>query len=969
MPAWGRVAVPFLIVLLAAPSILAATSGPSQRPTQSVYLRVGSKDEMKTRNVYTLVAWEDTATMEVLARVYDTPVQRNATTGAIVPRLAVGIDQNGNGRLDAAEVGDFTVPVSATVTVFYDFRDATFHDGVPVTAMDLLFSYHAWALHPTAGGSLRVLMDRAGHAGSNFTRDRWLGVERVDDGDGNPATDALRFILHYRFVNFAWATLGIPVLPRHIWEGTGGGRHANLGLAIYPDNDSRAGQGVPTWEVAYTPFDSTGAQDWNPLDADVIGSGHFRFGAWTPGIETRLDAFTAYAFGRPKVDGILFRVYANSQLVVLALIDGIIDLILESVHPDYVPDLLRSPGVVVGQVPDLFPMGLFANVRRAPWGYDQYPPPNRTADAGYAIRRAFDRLVDRATIATSLLAGQASPAGSLVSPANDGWSNTSLPPTPYDVAGASAILDSAGYPDPPGACSNTSPAGCRSLPWLGQTVFEILTADASYDPVLAASGVVSADAMRQVGLNARARPTNHATVVLSAMTGNFDLFIDWRPAVHGVDPWTLARGDPDYLWDDFHSSNAAGGYNVDGFADAPFDAAADFSRYDSGSRLASVRDAQGILADRLPAVPIVYRNWIWAYREDHFKGWVLAGTTLFNYWTLQGLHATPPNPGPVITLVSPPSGALVRAGTVIDFDVNDTDLVSFNVTVSGAASMTVVLPSPFDLDTTGWADGTYSLLARAMDATGNTTTASYSLTFDSTPPSVALVSPANNSLLRANVTISFVIADPHLAGASIKIDGGTSAPFAAPYTFRLEDFLSGNPVPQGDHNVTILAADVLGNARTVQAAFRLDTLAPTIVDRSPEGASPTDVTIRVRFSEAVNQSSAEAAFSLTDGSRTWHAADGSLVWATDGMSFTFVPTGRLGAGRTYQVRMAGSLTDEAGNPMGQDAAWQFSTPAPVSPVLLFALPGLLAAVLLLAFLFVRRRKKAAAEAGPPPTPS
>ena len=220
------------------------------------------------------------------------------------------------------------------------------------------------------------------------------------------------------------------------------------------------------------------------------------------------------------------------------------------------------------------------------------------------------------------------------------------------------------------------------------------------------------------------------------------------------------------------------------------------------------------------------------------------------------------------------------------------------------------------------------------------------------------------------MTISFAIADPHLAGASIKIDGGTSVPFAAPYTFRLDDFLSGSPVPQGNHNVTVVAADVLGNARTVQAAFRLDTLAPTIVDRAPEGASPADATIRVRFSEAMNQTSAEAAFSLTDGSRTWHAADGSLVWATDGMSFTFVPTGRLEAGRTYEVRMAGSLTDVAGNPMGHDAMWRFSTPAPASPVLLFALPGLLAAILLLALLFVRRRRKtAAAEAGPPPMPS
>lgn len=1023
-------------------------------PAQGLTLLVGSNDEMKTRNLYAPFAWEDPHTMAVLARVYDTPVQRDPATGVVVPRLAVGIDADGNAQLDPLEAGDFNVSVGATdVTVFYNFTNARFHDGFPVTAMDVLFSYHAWALHPKANGPLRVLMDRGGDVATNFTTDRWLGILAVDDGDGDPGTAALRFTLQYFYVGFAWATLGIPILPRHVWEGTGGGRHADFGIAVYPEGDSRAGQGVPTGETAYTPFRVSSAMGWNLQDADVIGGGHFRFESIVFGVEARLAANPDYAFGPPKVDLIRFKVYRTSQLLVFALQTGEIDLILGPVSSEFHPDLRRFPEITFFEVEDLFPTALYLNLRRPTWGYDMYPPPDRTADARHVLRRALAHVVDRRSVVANLLQGHGRVADSFVSPANGVWHNTSMPPYDYDLAVAAAILDSpeaqaAGIgADPPGSCTSVTPASCRSLPVIGQSVFEILTPQAGHDPVLASAGAMVADAMRRVGLNAVSRPTAFGEILARMEVRDFDLTLNWRPLQHAWDPWTLYRGDPDYLWSFSQSSNQAAGFNAGGLWDAEFDNASQASRLgmDFMPRDFHVHRAQGILAERLPAIPVFYRNWTWAYRVDRFAGWVLAGTTVFNYWTLQALGAAPPpNPPPTITLRFPPDGSVIAPGTVIDLEVQDTDLASVEYAVDGGPP--TALPPPFDVDTAGWPDGDRTLRVTAADAAGNTTTGSYRFTIDSVPPAIRLLSPPDGAVVPAGTVLDFTVADPHLVAAQVAVDGDAPVPLPDPYDYSMAGLadgahpfevdawdLAGNmasasftvtldsrdplialvspangsllprgaavtldiqdphlegadvsvdrgaPVPllapfsfsllglnaslgfgPGTHVFAVTARDTAGNVASRSYTFTWDPIAPVVREREPAGSGVSTATaIRASFSEAMNRTSVEAAFSLTDGTTLWRAADGTFAWTDDGRSFIFVPDTSPSAGRTYELRLAGNLTDLAGNPMGADVSWSFVTEGGIPeaagwPVV--AIPILAAVLLFAALLLLRRRK-------------
>jgi hypothetical protein len=113
---------------------------------------------------------------------------------------------------------------------------------------------------------------------------------------------AVRFQLQEPFVLFANRTLaGCVLFPRHVWEQTGwridteridpfygdkvGPLHLDFGIAIYPESDVRFGQGVPMTETTFKPYvylksdtpaiDS--AEEWQPEDMDVIGTGPFIF--------------------------------------------------------------------------------------------------------------------------------------------------------------------------------------------------------------------------------------------------------------------------------------------------------------------------------------------------------------------------------------------------------------------------------------------------------------------------------------------------------------------------------------------------------------------------------------------------------------------------------------------------------------------------------------------------------------------
>ncbi len=717
-------AVSLVALMLAVPFYAAAGASNETRAGPVVY-NVGGQDQMKTRNWLPAIA-NDVWTSDVLARVYDSVGQTDPVTDQLVPYIIKGIDANGNGRFERSEKGVFLkAPCAApcaddvawrrNVTAYYDFSGVFYHDGVQATIEDVMFNYVMQSLNPRFNTDMRILWDDPNAA--SFPASRHLNVEFIGcslqdlQWEGAPAAPGLntlrcglRFFLQDDFALFYRSTLaGLTLFPQHLFETTGGGRHADWGRAIYPSNwadPAKRLNGVPTDETTIRPFAYAAAEAWQMTDADVIGTGPFRFGTWSFGAFARVDKYTNYFYGvnpadhsvvydavvasymhQPFIDAILFLIYKTTPLGLLALESGQIDFYHWSVAPEFVGDLLNNPSIRVWANAEPGFFYLAYNMRRQPFGYTTYPPTaatDRSSDMGLPFRQAFAHLIDKATIVRVLLQNYGVIADGTVSPANTRWYNGTLPKYAYDPTQAGLILDLAGWPKTgPGPCL-TDGTNCRSLPRLGTRLFEILTPQADYDPIRASAGAMIAAAARSIGVNVVSKPTAFGAIVQAIDARDFDMFILG---------WRIGGTDPDYLFSFFHSSNAAAGQNYPGFYDSRADAVISSSRkeLDESKRQSLIKEAQGILAQRLPYDVLYYRRQIEAERQDRFEGYSVASGTIWNFWSLQNIRQ--PSRLYIRAVTSAPS-ALVEGGSqLITTSVRDQD----GVAVSGA-SVTFQVP-------------------------------------------------------------------------------------------------------------------------------------------------------------------------------------------------------------------------------------------------------------------------------------
>jgi len=319
------------------------------------------------------------------------------------------------------------------------------------------------------------------------------------------------------------------------------------------------------------------------------------------------------------------------------------------------------------------------NLREAPWGYENNDPTN---DVGFGFRQAVSHLVDKRSIVQNLLQNFGVIGWGFISPANTFWYNDNIPKPAFDLATANAILDDLATPggayddprytlDPPGPCHKDNDGGCRSLPLIGNADFEILTPQADYDPVRASAGAMIADAMRQVGINAGSRPTAFGEIVARITIHDFDLFILG---------WRIGGTDPDYLYPFFSCSN--GFYcNIMGYNNAEFEEVMGASRAEMNRevRQGLIFRAQEILARDRPAEPLYYRTNIEGYRQDRYVNWSVVPGTIWNFWSLIGIHPPSSFARPTMTIHAP-SATIAEAMVPISFSVHD----STGVPVSGA---------------------------------------------------------------------------------------------------------------------------------------------------------------------------------------------------------------------------------------------------------------------------------------------
>jgi len=279
--------------------------------------------------------------------------------------------------------------IDSTTWEFTLRRTARWHDGTPFTAEDFAANVARVASVPNSPGRFTI-----------YTR-RIAAVEVVDAHTLRIRTDAPH-----------------PLLPNQM-----------AGLMLVPRSQAEAT-----------------TADFNQGRA-AIGTGPYRFRAWSPGSRFELTRNDAYDGEREPWERVNFLLITNTASRVAALRAGDVQLI-DQVPTDEVASLARDPNLAVFSTPGVRNIYLYVDQGRQ-------RTPGITDMAGNAIdnplrdvrvRRALSLAINRAGIVSAVMNGQAVASGQLL-PAGVVGHDPTLRPDPFDIEGARRLLAEAGYPN------------------------------------------------------------------------------------------------------------------------------------------------------------------------------------------------------------------------------------------------------------------------------------------------------------------------------------------------------------------------------------------------------------------------------------------------------------------------------------------------------------------------------------------
>jgi ABC-type transport system substrate-binding protein len=517
----------------------------------------------------------------------------------------------------------------------------TFHDGQPMTVADVVFSYQvlAWSTYQTYVTSpLWWIAPQWPHwtGGGNVSH---IGVEVSP-----AAPDAVRFHLYKPYALFFLATLGIPIIPKHIW---GVPWPAHIDYSQQPLNISSL-----TRITDSNDYSGNFAFGNRPTEIGAtVGTGIFKFDSWTPNAGSHVSTYAGYwgkgltmatwggvtfPFFPEHLQSIHFVIFTSLDVISLALQKGEVDTLIWSLTPGFLTQVRFNPSISVEQVTDAGYFYLAFNLRRKPWN-------------DLVVREAISMAIDKDYIVNTLMGGFGIKGTVPISVHTPGYINASAAPPSFDLAGARALLDAHGIIDRNGD-------GFREYSDGSPIRATILTPPKDYDPIRADSGIMISNNLKAIGLNIDSAPTSFDTIVSKAFTEvDFDIYI----------LGFLLTGTPEtYLKDFFGSSNDVAinpaGSNSAGYKNPTVDALLDRmeTTLDDSTRIQIVKDIEGIVTNDIPWNILYYRKNLNAYRNDAWVGWINTPPQLYNIWSLVKIRPA----GAVV--VPPPSGVFSVALTV-----------------------------------------------------------------------------------------------------------------------------------------------------------------------------------------------------------------------------------------------------------------------------------------------------------------
>jgi peptide/nickel transport system substrate-binding protein len=271
------------------------------------------------------------------------------------------------------------------LTIRYKLRHGIkWHDGKgDLTCADMRFTWH-------------VMMNPHNNV---ITTDGWKDIKDVDCSDPYVAVVHMKRV-YAPFLQQLWSVNGnAPILPEH---------------ALAALNDDKGSFNTAAYNSA------------------PIGSGPYKFLAWSRGSEVRLEANPDYFLGKPAINEVVYRIIPDGNTLVTQLRTGELDLAW---------NLPAAQVANVKQIPN------YTTVTPVVYLWDHIDfNLKRPMFADVRVRRALTYAIDRPTLLEKVEHGLGELSDTFMDPT---LHPDAVDPTvmkyPYDPAKAKALLDEAGW--------------------------------------------------------------------------------------------------------------------------------------------------------------------------------------------------------------------------------------------------------------------------------------------------------------------------------------------------------------------------------------------------------------------------------------------------------------------------------------------------------------------------------------------
>ncbi len=539
-----------------------------QKKDETKLLKIGLPEEPKSLNVWLA---SDGNSRKILSLIYQPLYTRDPKTLKIIPWLA---------RED---------PVFNEEKLSYTIklRSAKWSDGTDFTSDDVVFNK-----------KLFLDFKIPGYAS------KWNVIKKLDIIDDH----TLIFYLKEPSAIFLSRVLTTPMVSKKEWEQI-------AAKAKKTEKPLRALQ--------------------NHIIEKPLGTGPFMLAEYKKGAYVYMKK-NPYFFGTgkkigdytlgPYVDSILFKIYGTSDVAILALKKGDIDMFWWEIQPGYIKDLEAQPDIEVflNKKSALYYLGF--NVRKPPFD-------------DKILRQAIATLINKEFIITRILQNYGSSMRSIIPSGNIFWYNPHVRQYGLGLENeerfktAYELLKKVGYTwDKEPVISEKGIVEGQGIHLPDGNLMEnfvILTPPADYDPKRAFAGMMIQEWIRKMGLPAFARPMS------------FNSLLDRVKGKHDFDAFILGYGklnlDPDYLRTFFDSEyNKPRGWNMSGYNNPDFDKIAkkQLSIIDEEERKKLIWEMQAILMEDIPYIPLYNPYILEAVSKKRFKGWVEKVDGIGNIWSL-----------------------------------------------------------------------------------------------------------------------------------------------------------------------------------------------------------------------------------------------------------------------------------------------------------------------------------------------